>query len=127
MFQTPAEASRAFAGEIGAGNLDAAVRCFADRACFVSLDGTPTRGRSEIRVILAQMIAADTRIEIEESSALIGDDVALGSERWRIQFRDVHGTPFRQASPARTVLRRLGENWTLAIAAPWGWGEYGQG
>jgi len=127
MFRTPGEASRAFAGEIGAGNLDAAVRCLASHACFVSLDGTPTSGRNEIRPILAQMIAADTRIEIEESSVLIGDDIALGSERWRIHFRGVNGTPFRQASPAKMVLRRLAKSWALVIAAPWGWGEYEYG
>lgn len=42
-------------------------------------------------------------------------------------FRDVHGVPFHQASPANMVLRRDRGSWTLVIAAPWGWGGYDRG
>ncbi len=124
MFRTPEEASRTFAGEIGAGNLDAAVRCLSGDACLISPNGYPSNGRSEIRSFLAQMIAADTRIEIEESVLLVGGDIALGSERWRVRFRDAHGTPFEQIAPANMALHRLGDDWTLAVAAPWGWGRF---
>jgi hypothetical protein len=44
-----------------------------------------------------------------------------------INFRDVHGVPFHQASPANMVLWRSGGGWALVIAAPWGWGGYDRG
>lgn len=126
-FSTPENASLALVRAIGNGDLDAAARCFARDACFVSPDASTIRGRDEIRPVLAQMIGVDTQIEVEASSVLSAGEVALGSERWQISFRDVHGTPFRQTSPANMVLRRIGGSWTLVIAAPWGWGRYDRG
>lgn len=126
-FATPSKASRTLVRAVGAGDLEVASSCFARDACFVAPDATAAHGHDEIRQVLAQMIAVDTRVKVEARAALLAGEIALVSERWRISFRDVHGTPFRQASPATMVLRRIGGRWSLAIAAPWGWGNYDRG
>ncbi len=124
---SPDQASLELAQAIGTKNLEAASNCFDDEACFIAPDGSQACGRGRIRPLLRQMIAVDTQIEVEASSVLIAGDIAIASEHWDIGFRDVHGTPFHQASPANMVLRRVGDDWTLVIAAPWGWGCYTRG
>ncbi len=126
-FPTPERASLVLVRAIGDGDLEAASSCFARDACFVAPDATTTHGRDEIRPIIAQMIAVDTQVEVALSAVLVAGEIALISERWQISFRDVHGTPFRQTSPANMVLRRIGGSWALMIAAPWGWGRYDHG
>ncbi len=126
-FPAPGEASHILARAIRDRDIDVASSCFARDACFVAPDATTTHGRDEIRSLLTQMIGTDTRVEVEASTALIAGDIALVSEHWQISFRDVYGTPFRQMSPANMVLRRIGDDWTLVIAAPWGWGSYDRG
>ena len=120
--RTPGGASLALAQAIGLGDLDRAASCFARDACFITPDATSLNGREAIRSILAQLIAAEVKIEIEASSVLLAGEVAFGSERWRIRFRGVDGDSFQQTSPASMVLRHLEDRWIVAIAAPWGWG-----
>lgn len=121
---SPDQASLVLAQAICAGDLEGASSCFARDACFVAPDGTQTSGRDQIRLLLGQMIAANTQIEVVAGSVLIAGEIALASEHWDIGFRDAHGTPFHQASPANMVLRRIGHDWSLVVAAPWGWGCY---
>jgi ketosteroid isomerase-like protein len=117
---TPRYAATALAKAIGAGDLDAAAACFARDACLVTPDSTAVHGRSAIRTILAQLIEARAEVDIELAGVLAAGDIALAHERWRIGSGG--GASFAQTSHPTLVLRRFGEEWKLAIAAPWGWG-----
>jgi ketosteroid isomerase-like protein len=113
-------ASRSLAEAIRAGDLEAAESCFAADACLITPDATAVHGLTEIRAILAQLIEAGAVIQIESGSVVRAGELALGSERLHFRSR---GVPHRQTFSASTVLRRRQEDWRIAIAAPWGWGQ----
>jgi ketosteroid isomerase-like protein len=119
---SPKESTRAFAEAINVSDLHAATHCFAKDACLVTPDATAIRGREEIRPILAQLMARQTRIEVLASSLLVAGEVALGSERWTIRSAGPEGAVFAQDSSPALVMRNLEGAWKLAIVAPWGWG-----
>ncbi|MCW2987872.1 MAG: hypothetical protein JWM24_810 [Solirubrobacterales bacterium] len=122
MAATPQQSTAAFVEAINDADLEAAIRCFAKDACLLTPDSTAIRGREEIRQILAQLIARESKIEVEARSILLAGEVAIGSERWVIRSAGPQGAVFAQTSSPTLVLRCLEETWKLAIAAPWGWG-----
>jgi ketosteroid isomerase-like protein len=97
---TPRLACEALTRALGEGDLEAAVACFCPDACLVLPDGTNVHGQAAIRASLAQLIGAGARPAIEPLGVIVAGDVAL-------------------AQPA-LALRRVGEEWRIAIAAPWG-------
>lgn len=107
---------------LSSGNLEAATACFARDACLLTQDATAIHSREHIRPLLAQLIARRTRIRAELSNVLTAGDVALAHERWTIQIDGVEGSRFEQASSPTLVLRRIEDNWKLALVAPWGCG-----
>jgi ketosteroid isomerase-like protein len=118
--QTPEEVTRAFAASVTRGDLEAAARCFAKDACLVTPDATTVRGREGIRLILRQLIASGSRIEVQESSMLLAGEIAFGAERWLVATPGSEGKPFTRALTPTLVLRRLEGAWKLAVAIPWG-------
>lgn len=116
----PQDGTRAFAEAIGRGDLDAAAGCFAKDACLLTPDATAVRGREEIRPILHQLIVLGTRIEIQESAVVLAGEVALGSERWRIESAGSEGETFTRTLTPTIVLRHIEGLWKLAVAMPWG-------
>lgn len=116
----PQEGTRVFAGAIGRGDLDAAAGCFAKDACLLTPDATTVRGREEIRPILHQLIVLRTRIEVQESAVVLAGEVALGSERWRIESAGSEGGTFTRTLTPTIVLRQVEGLWKLAVAMPWG-------
>lgn len=114
------QASLSLAKAIRAGDLDAAQGCFAHDACLITPDATAIYGLAEIRPILAQLIAGGTVIQVETGSLVRVGNLALGSERLHFRSR---GVPHRQTFSAYTLLRWQGNEWRIAIAAPWGWGH----
>jgi ketosteroid isomerase-like protein len=112
----------AFVRAIGDRDLGRACACFAREGCLVTPDGTAIQGRERIQPLLAQLIARRTEIEVELSSVLRNGDTALASERWTIRCDGVEGSRFAQAFDPAMVLRRVGTEWKLEIAALWGWG-----
>lgn len=118
--RTPGESTRALAASISRGDLDAATSCFAKDACLLTPDATVVRGREEIRPILHQMIAAGSKIEVQESSIVLAGEVALGTERWVMSSAGSEGAPFTRALTPTMVLRQVEGVWKLAVAIPWG-------
>lgn len=116
---TPEEATRAFAASLTRGDLEGAARCFAKDACLVTPDATAVRGRQEIRSILHQLIAAGSRIEVQESSMVLAGEIAFGTERWVFTTPGSEGRAFTRALTPTMVLRRLEGAWKLAVAMPW--------
>ena len=95
--EAPEEVTRAFAASVTRGDLEAAARCFAKDACLVTPDATTVRGREGIRLILRQLIASGSRIEVQESSMLLAGEIAFGAERWVVATPGSEGRPFTRA------------------------------
>jgi ketosteroid isomerase-like protein len=112
-----------FVRALGERDLGRACACFAREGCLITPDGTAIRGRERIRPLLAQLIARRTRIEVELSDVIASGDTALACERWTIHCDGVEGSRFAQIADPTMVLRRLGTEWKLEIAALWGWGD----
>jgi ketosteroid isomerase-like protein len=93
--------------------------CFAPGACLIAPDGTEVHGEAAIRARLAELIQSRTEVAIELAGVLSAGDVALAHERW--SARGEGRGDFSGALHPTLVLRRIGEEWKLAIAAPWGW------
>jgi uncharacterized protein (TIGR02246 family) len=109
----------AFAAALNAGRLEAAIACFTRDACLVTPDATAVHGREQIRLLLAQMIARETQIEIVPIAELQAGEVAVTQQRWIVRSRGAAGARYTQQLDATLVLRRLESRWKLAIAAPW--------
>ncbi len=106
---------------ISGGNLAAASACFARDACLLTQDATAIHDREHIRPLLAQLIARRAKIEVEQSSMLCAGDVALAREQWTIEIDGAEGSRFSQPCRPTLVMRRIEEQWKLALVAPWGW------
>ncbi|HET7485808.1 MAG TPA: nuclear transport factor 2 family protein [Solirubrobacterales bacterium] len=116
---TPRHACRALVRALGQGELEAALACFAPDACLILADGTAVHGEAAIRTRLAELIAGAAEVAIELAGVLAAGDTALAYERWRI--RSEEAASLDHSHHPTLVLRRQGEEWKLAIAAPWGW------
>jgi ketosteroid isomerase-like protein len=108
---------------LSAGDLEAATACFAREACLLTQDATAIHTRERIRPVLAQLIARNTRIEVEQCCVLAAGDIALATERWTITIDGTEGSRFEQACTPTLILHQVEERWKLAVVAPWGWGS----
>jgi ketosteroid isomerase-like protein len=116
---SPRLACQALKRALSEADLEAACACFAPDACLITPEGTEVHGTEAIRARLAQLIGGRVEVEIELSGVLSAGDTAIAHERW--SFRSEGVDSFGHAPHPTLVLRRLGAEWKLAIAAPWGW------
>jgi ketosteroid isomerase-like protein len=107
---------------IGAGNLEAATRCFARDACLLTPDATAIHDREHIRPLLAQLIARRVRIEVEQSNVLVAGDVAYARELWQVSAGVAAGSRYEHSCDPSLVLKRIEGSWKISIATLWGWG-----
>jgi ketosteroid isomerase-like protein len=121
----PVAAGLALARTISDGDLGSASACFLRDGCLITPDATAVHGRDQIRPVLAQLIARRTEIEVECSSLINAGDAVLAYERWEVRSSGIGRSRVAQTWNPTLVLRRSGEEWRLAIAAPWGWGQAG--
>jgi uncharacterized protein (TIGR02246 family) len=108
-----------FIAALNREDLEAATRCFARDACFLTPDATAIRGRDSIRSFLAQLIAAEHRFEADLGTTVIADDVALCRDRLKTVTAASTGAPFEQHSQSTAVLRHRERSWRLQVLAPW--------
>ena len=94
--------------------------CFARDACLIAPDATVVHGREDICLVLVQLAALRTQVEVESSTVLEAGDVALVHQHWKIRLRPPGANPFVQLTDPTLVLRRTEREWKLTIAAPWG-------
>lgn len=113
---------RAFVDALSRGDLEGASSCFARDGCLITPDATAVHGRDRIRPLLAQLIARQTRIEVELSSAIAAGNVVVLKERWRVSAGGVGGARIEQVLDPTLALSRIEGEWKLAVAVPWGWG-----
>ncbi len=105
------------AAAINAGALDAAAELWGEEAVIVGPDGGSVSGRTNIRGVLAALIEAGTRMEIELSSLREAGDVALATGTLTLLPQD--GQPLSYASIV-VYERSADDRWRVAIDAPAG-------
>ncbi|MGN6215336.1 MAG: YybH family protein [Solirubrobacterales bacterium] len=107
---------------LSAGDLRGVGACLARDACLLTPDGTAVHGRDSVRRVLAQLIAAGVRIEVEHSRVLATGDTALARERWSVSSNGVDGARVRGCLCPTLSLQRIEGAWKVAILVLWGWG-----
>jgi ketosteroid isomerase-like protein len=117
-FRTPEATVRTFATALTVGNLDAATSCLAPEVSLLTPDGTAVSGQSA-REVLRQLIDQRPRIEMEPPGTVIAGGVAYVNQRWRIRIEAASEQGYEQVVSPILVLRQVGEQWKLAIAALW--------
>ena len=117
---TPRLACEALARAINHGDLEAALECFAPGAALVGPEGTVAQGEHALRASLSQMIGAGAEVALELRGVLVAAHLALAHERWQISYAGAPDPRLSQAPSPSLVMRLLGGEWKLAIAAPWG-------
>jgi ketosteroid isomerase-like protein len=118
----PVRAGLLLARALSFGDLESATACFLGDGCLITPDATAIHGRDRIRPLLEQLVARRVEIEVELSSAIRAGGAVLAYERWQVHSGGVDCPRITQTWRPTLVLRRTGEDWRLAIAAPWGWG-----
>ena len=118
--RTPAEgALRAFIAALSAADLSAATACFTRAGCMLTPDGTAVHGRADIAPILAQLIARETEIEVEQLAIHVAGDVALASGRLAMRSTGLAGERLVQDCGSNVALQRVEGTWKIAVLAPW--------
>jgi ketosteroid isomerase-like protein len=111
----PRQTMAAFAWAIGHGDRDAAVECFREDGCLITSRAMVVTGHQAIRLILAELFARESRIDVLASSLESARGTAVGAERWRVRSlgpvwempREVEATAF---------LRQVEGAWKLVVA-----------
>lgn len=117
--ETPARAEGAlhsFVAALGSADLGAATACFTREGCMITPDGTAVHGRAGIGPLLAQLIARETEIEIEQLAIHTARDVALATGR--LAIRSDGGRLVQSCGPT-VALQRVEGTWKIAVLAPW--------
>ena len=73
--------------------------------------------------MLAQLAARRIEVEVELSNVVSAGGAVLAYERWKVHSGGVDSPRMTQIWNPTLVLRRSDDDWRLAIAAPWGWGQ----
>lgn len=107
---------------LSAGDLRAVNACLARDVCLLTPDGTAVHGREAVRRVLAQLIAVETRIEVEGSRVLVAGDTALSRERWRVSSNGLDATRVRGCLDPTLCLQRIEGAWKVTVLVLWGWG-----
>lgn len=108
--------------QLSAGDLRGASACLAKDACLLTPDGTAVHGREAVRRVLAQLIAADLRVEVESSRILVAGDAALARERWSVSSNGVDGERVQGVLNPTLAWQRIEGAWKLTVLVLWGWG-----
>ena len=108
---------------LSAGDLRGATACLARDTCLLTPDGTAVHGRDAVRRVLAQLIAAEVRIEVESSRVLTGGDTALTRERWNVSSNGVDGSRLTSVLHPTIGMQRIEGAWKVTVLVLWGWGN----
>lgn len=121
----PARGARAenalysFIAALSGGDSATAAACFTREGCLITPDGTAIHGRLDIAGILHQMIASRTEIEIEQLVVRPAGDVAMATGRLTMRSDGPEGARIAQSCDPTVTLRRVEDEWKIAILAPW--------
>jgi uncharacterized protein (TIGR02246 family) len=110
--------ARGFARALLAQDADGAASWFAPGARILTSDGTELIGRDRVREVLAQITAAEQKLEIHSGRTVATEDIALSTQLWRRSSRAGGPAAYEATSTARLVLARS-NRWEIVIASPW--------
>jgi uncharacterized protein (TIGR02246 family) len=118
---TAAELPQAFADRLGAGDLDGALALYEPEATFAPEPGAQVTGLAAIRGALEQFIALKPTLDGEVEKVLEAGDVALVTNRWKLNGTGPDGAPLELAGVSADVMRRQPDGtWRILVDDPWG-------
>jgi ketosteroid isomerase-like protein len=109
-----------FASALLEGDPRAAADYFSVDAQLLTPDGTQVTGRASILGVLAQLTAAEQKLEIKTGRTVSTGAVALCTQYWRRSSSDLSRERFEANHVAKLVLVRGADDWQIVIASPWG-------
>lgn len=118
-FADPEATIRTFAAALRNARLGRAIECFAAESVLVTPDATAVSGRDGIGGLLAQLIDQRAEIVADPAGAVVAGDLAFVNQRWQLTLGSAENRHSQDVMPL-LVLRRVMQEWKLAIVAPWG-------
>jgi ketosteroid isomerase-like protein len=109
-----------FAAALLEGDPRTAADHFSVDAQLLTPDGTQVTGRASILGVLAQLTAAEQKLEIKTGRTVSTGAVALCTQYWKRTSSDLTRERFEANHVAKLVLIRGADGWQIAIASPWG-------
>jgi ketosteroid isomerase-like protein len=109
-----------FAAALLEGDPRAAADYFSVDAQLLTPDGTQVTGRASILGVLAQLTAAEQKLEIRTGRIVSTGAVALCTQYWKRSSSDLSRERFEANHVAKLVLVRGADGWQIVIASPWG-------
>jgi enoyl-CoA hydratase len=116
----PEELPRIFAEQANAGDLEGLLALYEGGAALIGPDGGVVTGEELVREQLKGLLAMAPKVEIGESRALLADDIALVSNRWRMTFSLGEGGEQSGFEATSTEVARLQSDgsWRYVIDDP---------
>lgn len=116
----PEELPRIFAEQANAGDLEGLLALYEGGAALIGPDGGAVTGEDLVREQLKGLLAMAPKVETGESRALLADDIALVSNRWRMTFSLGEGGEQSgfEATSTEVVRRQPDGSWRYVINDP---------
>jgi ketosteroid isomerase-like protein len=116
---SPAATLDALTAALRERDLGALASCFCRDARLLTADRTVVSGRKEIALLLAQLIDAESTLELSSPSLLATDHVALLRARCATRTKGPDLFWLSHSTDLTAVLRLVEGDWKLAVLAPW--------
>jgi uncharacterized protein (TIGR02246 family) len=109
-----------FTDRLNAGDLDGVIALYETDAHFVTPSGEETLvGRDQIRLVVAGLIEAKTRMQCQVVKVITTDDIAMLYTNFEGASVGAHGKPVQINQKAIEVLRRQPDGaWHLIVGDP---------
>lgn len=119
---TPETTVTLFCEAMNRGDLDSLLALYEDNACLVPQPHEqPAHGKAAIRQALLPFLALQPKIDIQRTTIVRADDIALLRSAWRLTGTGPDGSPFQMAHEATDVARRQPDgSWKFVIDHPFG-------
>jgi enoyl-CoA hydratase len=114
----PEELGRLFAERASAGDLDGMMALYEHDAAFVGPDGVAAAGRAAIRERLEGLLALAPQLTMLASETVFAGDVALISNRWRVELGGNEGGTGYDGTSTEVARRQPDGNWQYVIDSP---------
>ena len=102
-------------------DIDAMMELYEPGATFAPQPGQTVSGHAAIRSALEGFLAVKPRMSGKIEKVLQAGDMALVTNRWRLDGTAPDGSPVRMGATSADVLRRRPDgSWGIVIDDPWG-------
>ncbi|HTZ62602.1 MAG TPA: enoyl-CoA hydratase-related protein [Solirubrobacteraceae bacterium] len=114
----PEQLGQLFAERASAGDLEGMLALYEHDATFVGPDGATAAGSAAIRERLAGLLELRPRITVLGGEVVTAGDVALISNRWRIELGGADEGAGYEGRSSEVARRRPGGGWSYVIDSP---------